>query len=65
MDGFAENNVGVGRDIPEIVDWVVALTPVLLMVTLFAWLDVFKLMSPREMVGLLLLAAVAALIAWP
>ena len=49
----------------EIVDWSVALVPVLLMAGLFAWLDVFKLMSAWEMIGLLLLGAVAALIAWP
>jgi RsiW-degrading membrane proteinase PrsW (M82 family) len=49
----------------EIIDWSIALVPVLLMAALFAWLDVFKLMSVREMVGLLLLGAVAALIAWP
>ena len=49
----------------ELVDWAVALIPVLLMALLFAWLDVFKLMSPWEMIGCLLLGAVAALIAWP
>jgi protease PrsW len=49
----------------EIVDWSVALVPVLLMAGLFAWLDVFKLMSAWEMIGLLLLGALAALIAWP
>lgn len=49
----------------EIIDWSVALVPVLLMAGLFAWLDVFKLMSGWEMVGLLLIGAVAALIAWP
>jgi len=49
----------------EIFDWSIALVPVLLMAALFAWLDVFKLMSVREMLGLLLLGAVAALIAWP
>jgi len=49
----------------ELVDWAVALTPVLLMAVLFAWLDVFKLMSPWEMIGCLLLGAVAALAAWP
>ena len=49
----------------EIVDWAVALTPVLLMALLFVWLDVFKLMSPWEMIGCLLLGAVAALVAWP
>ena len=49
----------------EIVDWSVALIPVLLMAALFAWLDVFKLMSVREMLALLLLGALAALVAWP
>ena len=49
----------------ELVDWAVALTPVLLMAVLFSWLDVFKLMSPWEMIACLLLGAVAALIAWP
>jgi len=49
----------------ETFHWLIALTPVLLMVALFAWLDVFKLMSPWEMIGCLLLGAVAALIAWP
>ena len=49
----------------ELVDWAVALVPVLLMAVLFAWLDVFKLMSPWEMIGCLLLGAVAALAAWP
>jgi len=38
---------------------------VLLMAMLFAWLDVFKLMSPWEMIGCLLLGTVAALAAWP
>ena len=49
----------------EILDWSVALIPVLLMAVLFAWLDVFKLMSPWEMIGCLLLGMVAALVAWP
>jgi RsiW-degrading membrane proteinase PrsW (M82 family) len=47
------------------VDWSIALVPVLLMAALFVWLDVFKLMSVKEMIGLLLLGAIAALIAWP
>ncbi len=49
----------------EIVDWSIALVPVLLMAALFVWLDVFKLMSVSEMIGLLLLGALAALVAWP
>jgi RsiW-degrading membrane proteinase PrsW (M82 family) len=51
--------------VAEIIDWSVALLPVLMMAVLFAWLDVFKLMSAWEMIGLLLLGAVAALAAWP
>jgi protease PrsW len=52
-------------NLAEIIDWSVALIPVLLMAVLFAWLDVFKLMSPWEMIACLLLGAVAALVAWP
>lgn len=52
-------------NVAEILDWSVALVPVLLMATLFAWLDVFKLMSPWEMIACLLLGMVAALAAWP
>ena len=49
----------------EIIDWSVALVPVLVMAVLFAWLDVFKLMSVWEMIGCMLLGCVAALAAWP
>ena len=49
----------------EIIDWSVALLPVLVMAMVFAWLDVFKLMSPWEMIGCLLLGMAVALIAWP
>lgn len=49
----------------ELLDWSVALIPVLIMALLFAWLDVFKLMSPWEMIACLLLGMVAALVAWP
>lgn len=49
----------------EILDWSVALVPVLLMALVFTWLDVFKLMSPWEMIACLLLGMVAALAAWP
>ncbi len=51
--------------IAEWIDWSLALVPVLLMAALFAWLDVFKLMSKAEMIGLLLLGGAAALAAWP
>jgi RsiW-degrading membrane proteinase PrsW (M82 family) len=49
----------------EAVDWAVALVPVLVMLALFIWLDVFKLMTFWETVGLLLLGAVAAGAAYP
>ena len=49
----------------EVIDWSVALLPVLLMVGLFAWLDVFKLMSAWELLSLVLLGALAAVAAWP
>lgn len=51
--------------IAETIDWSLALVPVLLMAALFAWLDVFKLMSKTEMVGLLILGGVTALAAYP
>ena len=49
----------------EILHWAVALVPVILMVALFTWLDVFKLMTWREISILLLLGGVAAVIAYP
>lgn len=48
-----------------VADWSIALVPVLLMAVLFAWLDVFKLMSVLEMTSLLLLGAMTAVLAWP
>ena len=45
-------------NIAEIIDWSIALVPVLLMAALFAWLDVFKLMRVWEMLGLLMLGGV-------
>lgn len=49
----------------EAVDWAVALVPVLVMLGLFIWLDVFKLMTFWETVGLLLLGALTAGAAYP
>jgi RsiW-degrading membrane proteinase PrsW (M82 family) len=49
----------------EILNWSVALVPVLLMVVLFSWLDVFKVMAPREMIAPLIMGGFAALVAWP
>lgn len=45
--------------------WGVALVPVLVLLSLFVWLDAFKLMSLGEVLLLLTLGAVAALVAWP
>ncbi len=49
----------------EIIDWSLALLPVLLLTATFIWLDVFKLVSFRETVGLLIVGGVAAIIAYP
>ena len=49
----------------EIINWSVALLPVLAMTAGFMWLDVFKLMSLWETLGLLLLGGIAAAAAYP
>lgn len=49
----------------QAVHWSVALVPVLVLLGVFVWLDAFKLMSLREILGLLLLGAFGALLAWP
>ena len=41
----------------DILDWSIALLPVLALTAGFMWLDVFKLMSPWETLGLLALGA--------
>ena len=51
--------------IAEIIDWSVALLPVLVMTAVFIWLDVFKLMSLWETLGLLVLGALAGIAAYP
>ena len=48
-----------------LLDWSLALVPVMVMVGLFVWLDVFKLMSFKEILLLLGLGALAALVAYP
>ena len=45
--------------------WGLALVPVLVMLTIFVWLDAFKLMSFAEILLLLVLGGVAAIIAYP
>jgi len=49
----------------EIIDWSLALVPVLMLTAAFIWLDVFKLVSFRETVGLLLAGGAAAIVAYP
>jgi RsiW-degrading membrane proteinase PrsW (M82 family) len=51
--------------IAEIIDWSVALLPVLLLVALFVFLDVFKLMRLSEIALLLALGALAAIASYP
>lgn len=52
-------------EIGEIIDWSLALVPVLMLTAAFIWLDVFKLVSLWETVGLLLLGGAAAIAAYP
>lgn len=49
----------------EILNWSLALAPVLAMLGLFVWLDTFKLMTLAETLGLLALGAVAAAASYP
>jgi RsiW-degrading membrane proteinase PrsW (M82 family) len=49
----------------EIIDWSLALVPVLLLTAVFIWLDVFKLVSLGETTGLLLAGGLAAIVAYP
>lgn len=49
----------------QIINWSVALAPVLILLAVFIWLDAFKLMTWWETLGLLLLGGVAALTAYP
>ena len=49
----------------EAAHWGLALIPVLLLLTIFVWLDAFKLMSLKEILVLLLFGGVAAIAAYP
>ena len=51
--------------IADILDWSIALVPVLVLTAVFIWLDVFKLMSLWETLGLLVLGGVVAAVAYP
>jgi len=50
---------------PDIINWSLALVPVLLLLGLFTWLDAFKLMTLWETLGLLLMGVAAAIVAYP
>ena len=45
--------------------WALALLPVLVLLGVFVWLDVFALMRPRELLLLLLLGGLGAVLAYP
>ncbi|QIK95321.1 PrsW family intramembrane metalloprotease [Sphingomonas sp. HDW15A] len=49
----------------EFLNWSLALVPVLAMLAMFVWLDVFKLMTLWEMLGLLVLGGITAGLAYP
>ena len=49
----------------ELTNWSVALVPVLVMLMMFIWLDVFKLMTTWETLGLLALGGITAVVAYP
>lgn len=52
-------------EINALLSWSLALVPVLLMTAAFVWLDVFKLVTGREILVLLFLGGVAAIAAYP
>ena len=49
----------------DLTNWSIALVPVLVMLMMFIWLDVFKLMTTWETLGLLALGGVTAAVAYP
>jgi RsiW-degrading membrane proteinase PrsW (M82 family) len=49
----------------ESAHWGLALVPVLVLLSVFAWLDVFALMRPRELAALIALGGLGAVIAYP
>ena len=52
-------------DLPIVLNWAVALAPVLILLLAFEWLDVFHLIHIRAVMVLLALGVVAGLIAYP
>lgn len=51
--------------IAESAHWLLALVPVLVLLGVFAWLDAFALMRPRELALLLALGGLGAVLAYP
>src|SRR5690242_9403896 len=49
----------------QVLHWLVALVPVLLLLALFVWFDAFKLMNLREILLLLALGGLGALASYP
>ena len=49
----------------HLINWAVALVPVLILLAVFIWLDAFKLMTAWETLGLLVLGGGVALVAYP
>jgi RsiW-degrading membrane proteinase PrsW (M82 family) len=52
-------------ELAQAAHWAIALVPVLAMLTIFVWLDAFKLMSLGEVLLLLLFGGIAAIVAYP
>ena len=51
--------------LPQVLHWALALIPVLILLAIFIWFDVFELMSLKEILGLLVLGGLGALAAYP
>ncbi|MEO7655205.1 MAG: hypothetical protein ABIS23_05925, partial [Sphingomicrobium sp.] len=62
MAGLAEDHVMLEI---QAAHWGLALIPVFVMLGLFVWLDAFKLMNSREILGLLGLGALAGAASYP
>ena len=52
-------------EVSALLSWSLALVPVLMLTAAFVWLDVFKLVTRREIATLLLLGGLAAVAAYP
>ena len=65
MARFIEDPLAVVPLIAEAAHWGVALIPVLILLSLFVWLDAFRLMSFREILVLLFLGGLAAIAVYP